>query len=698
MIDQIDITKEISNNFLVSSLDTNINRAFPEARDGLKPGQRACLWEMYKKGYSSKKPHVKSAKVSGGVIADTWSHGDQAVYETFARMSQSFVNNNPEVDFHGANGNLIIGPEGVANQRYTEVRLSKIAEDGLLWNLNKDVVDFQPNFSEDMEWPKVLPSLFPRLLVNGALGIGVGIANTWVCHNLGEVVDGIVNYIETGEVDNSLKPDFPTGGIIINTDDLDVINKTGKGKIILRGKTFIKGNEIHITELPYQVYVKPFIEDVIKKVQEGKLLNITDISDRSDIKQLKVVIECTSATVTKSVLQSLYDNTDLQVQINANQVAIVNNTPKLLTLAEMYDIIVNHNISVLQRAAKFDINKLEEELYKLKTIKTAIDNIDTVVYILKDVNDVEKQNELFKNKFDFCQTQIDMVSKMRFSTLAKTNRDKLAADIENKTKEVERLQQYLSSEELQKQDLIDKLQTIKDKYNTPKRTTYENIEIAAKAKAGKKAAPQITKIAVSLDDKGYLKACPAVTFRKTKNIVSSVVLNSNQLVYLFSSLGKMYRIKADAIKQTPKGTPIVNVVSMQPKETILLLTNSKNLHNSHLTTISNCGIIRVCKGEEFIGKVQSIKGITYIPLSIEDKIIFLSMERSNKLVVGDNEFIIQFNTSEVPITGKTSKGKKIFKGIKKVKICDFVDNISNKKIIPKPSSFQGKKYRWNGGK
>ena len=658
----INVIDEVKNNFLVSSLDTNINRAFPDVRDGLKPGQRACLWEMHRKGYSSKKPHVKSAKVSGGVIADTWPHGDVAVYDTFARMSQSFVNNNPEIDFHGANGNLIVGDDGVANQRYTEVRLSSITEEGILWNLDKDVVDFRPNFSNDAEWPVVLPSFFPRLLVNGTQGIGVGIANVWVSHNLGDVIDGLIKYIQTGEVDNSLKPDFPTGGVIINSDELEKINTTGKGRIIIRGKAEIKGNEIHISELPFQVYVKPFIEDIREKIEKGTLQNIIDVSDRSDINQLKVVIECVSPALAPKVLEMLYNSTDLQTQINANQIAIINdNTPKLLTLGEVYSIIVQHNLSVLQRAAQFDINKLEEELYKLKTIKAAIDDIDTVVYIIKDVDNIQEQHRLFKEKFGFCEAQMDMVSKMRLSTLMKTNRDKLAADIAEKTKKVEYLQKYLNSDEMQKQDLIDKITSIKNKYNTPKRTTCTNIELAGKGGRKKKEQP-VVRLAVSIDNKGYIKSCPAAMFRKSKTIISSVLLNSDEMVYLFSSLGKLYRVKANTIKQVPKGTPVVNVVNLTDGEEILFITSDKNSENHLLTSCTKSGIIKKMKFEECAGHTQNKKGLSVMKLKDGDRIIFVQQINKEKdFIILTTKKAYKINLDEIRTLGKAAAGRRIVK-------------------------------------
>ena len=281
-MNNIDICKELHQNFIDFAVEANTQRAFPDARDGLKPGQRACLWEMYSKGYLSNKPHVKSAKISGGVIASWWPHGNVAIYETFARMSQPWINNIPEVDWHGANGSIVMGSRP-ASERYTEARLSKATEIGMLESIKKNTVPMIQNFSEDDEWPEVLPAIFPRLLVNGSQGIGVTIANNWLSMNLEEVASAIIKYINEGCIDyEGLAPDFPTGGIIINKDELSDIYKTGRGKAIVRGKVEIKGNKIFITELPYQVYIEDYINSVKDLIKADEKFGIKEIINKTD--------------------------------------------------------------------------------------------------------------------------------------------------------------------------------------------------------------------------------------------------------------------------------------------------------------------------------------------------------------------------------------------------------------------------------
>ena len=326
----IDICKELHQNFIDYAYECNSQRAFPDARDGLKPGQRAALWEMFIKGYSSSKPHVKSAKISGGVIGSWWPHGDSSVYDTFARMSQPWINNVPEVDWHGANGSQVGGPE-CASARYTEARLAKAVEEGYFSNIKKNTVPMILNFSEDEEWPEVFPAIFPRLMVNGSQGIGVTIANHWAPNNLGEVANKIIEYLDTNKVScDDIYPDFPSGGQIINRKDLAEIYKTGKGKIILRGKVEISGESILITELPYQVYVEPFIDEIKELVNKEEITGIRDIYNKSDKHRLLIEIECDKSPAT--ILRILFGKTSLQKSYNPNQYALVGKTPQLLNL------------------------------------------------------------------------------------------------------------------------------------------------------------------------------------------------------------------------------------------------------------------------------------------------------------------------------------------------------------------------------
>ena len=324
---------------------------------------------MYSKGYTSNKPHVKSAKISGGTIATWWPHGNVAVYETFARMSQPWINNLPEVDWHGANGSIQISGEPAAD-RYTEARLAKSTEEGMFVGINKNNVPMKQNFSEDAEWPVVLPAIFPRLMINGCQGIGSTIANVWLPSNLNELIAVIKEYVETKKLNYSnLAPDFPTGGVIINKDNLKSIYETGKGKVVLRAKTEIQKDKILITEVPYQVYIEPLIEEIKKLAIEDTIPGIINVTNKSDKKQLLIEIEC-EGNIHK-ILNALYKNTDLQKSFNANQYALVGKTPKLLNLKEYLDIYIEHNINCILKEYSFDYNKMlnRKEIVKIQQLQ-----------------------------------------------------------------------------------------------------------------------------------------------------------------------------------------------------------------------------------------------------------------------------------------------------------------------------------------
>ena len=389
----IDITKELHQNFIDFAYEANSQRAFPDVRDGLKPGQRACLWEFYTKGYLSNKPHVKSAKVSGGVIADWWPHGDVAIYDTFVRMSQPWINNIPEVDFHGSNGNQVIGPDA-ASARYTEARLSAVVEQGMFEGIKKKNVPMILNFSEDKEWPEVLPAVLPRLLINGSQGIGVTVANHWTLFGLKETAALIKKYILTGELDTSdYYPDYPTGGIIINKKDIPTIYATGKGKVILRAKTEIQGNNILITELPYQTYVEPLIAKIKELVEKEELSGIDDIINKSDKKHLLIEIQCSNSPLT--VLNKLFATTDLQKTFSPNQYALVGKTPKLLTLKQYLDLYIEHNLSCIKRENEFEVAKAKERKEVVEGLVKALEDIDNIITLIKasdSSSDAQKKN------------------------------------------------------------------------------------------------------------------------------------------------------------------------------------------------------------------------------------------------------------------------------------------------------------------
>ena len=431
----IEICQELHQNAIDFAYEANSQRAFADARDGLKPGQRACLWEMYIKGYSSSKPHVKSAKIDGGVAATWWPHGTTAIYETFARMSQSWINNIPEVDWHGANGNQIIGSSPAAD-RYTEARLSTAAEEGMLYGLKKNNVPMILNFSEDEEWPEVLPAIFPRLLINGCQGIGYTVANVWLPHCLKEIVDIINNYIQSGEINyENIYPDFPSGGVIINKNDLANIYKTGKGTVILRGRAEIDNNSIFITELPYQTYVEPLLDEIKELILKEEITGIKDIYNKSDKKRLLVEIECDGNP--RIVLNQLYKLTSLQKSFSANQYALVSKTPKLLNLKQYLDIYINHNLECIQKEYEFDLKKAQARQEIVEGLVKALEDIDNIIELIKKSdNSINAKNALIE-KYQFTENQAKAILDMKLSRLAKLEKVELNEELKGLTSNIE---------------------------------------------------------------------------------------------------------------------------------------------------------------------------------------------------------------------------------------------------------------------
>ena len=439
----IDICQELHQNFIDFAYEANSQRAFPDVRDGLKPGQRACLWEFYDKGYTSNKPHVKSAKVSGGVIATWWPHGDVAVYETFARMSQPWINNIPEVDWHGANGNVVIG-SAPASSRYTEARLAKPIEEGMFSGIKKDNVPMILNFSEDEEWPEVLPALFPRLFVNGSMGIGVTIAQSWVPNSLNEFATELKRYIDSGEIDYAaLAPDFPSGGIIINKDELPEIYKTGRGRVVLRAKTDIKGKVISITEFPYQVYIEPFINSVKELIEKEEINGIKDIVNKSDKKRVLVEIECQDNP--QYVLNKLFSATDLQKTISANQYALLGKTPRLFNLKEYMDAYYEHNLTCIVNETKFDLEKDKARLEIVNGLLIALEDIDNVIELIKKSKDTVNAVENLQNKYKLTNNQAKAIVDMKLGKLANLEQIALKNEAQELDDNIKKYLEFINS-------------------------------------------------------------------------------------------------------------------------------------------------------------------------------------------------------------------------------------------------------------
>lgn len=658
----IDIIQEVQQNFIDSSYDVNTNRAFPDIRDGLKPGQRACLWEMYTKKYNSKKPHVKSAKISGGVAALWWPHGTTAIYETFARMSQPFVNNIPEVDFHGANGNVILGGDAIAADRYTEARLSPIVEEGMLKGVEKNTVPMILNFSEDEKWPKVLPAVFPRLLVNGAQGIGVSLSNYWCLHNFTETAQVIEKYLEDETVDNeNYYPDFPTGGVIINKNDLSQINKTGKGRIIIESKYTINGKEINFYELPYQVYIEPVIDEIKKAIDENKIIGIEEIFNKSDKKQISLVVTVSKDFTPENIVAQLFQETNLRKQINVNQNGIVSKTPILINLAKYLEVYKNHNIRCIQNEIQFDIQTLQNRIEILEGLSKALEDIDNVIKIIKESkNSAEAKSNLVK-KYSFTESQVNAILNMKLNRLANMERIAINNELQEKQEKCLELKDILKSKDKQVDILKNRLRELVKKFGDKRRTEVIQKDIPVTSKSKKAKEKIIEDVVVTFDEKGYVKSIPLKSYRSTRSEVKSIKARTDEIILFFSSLGKVYRVRVDNIKQcsnTDKGTAIGAILNLDNNEKILY-TTSMNVDEKHpyIVFVSKFGMVKKSDKTIYFGSVQNVNGVKGVGLKDNDEYVFITESNGDYLTMySSDNMALQIELDKINISGKASKG------------------------------------------
>ena len=706
MTNQIDILDEVKQNFIDSSYDVNTNRAFPNVKDGLKPGQRACLWEMYTKGYTSNKPHVKSAKIDGGVAALWWPHGTTAIYETFARMSQPFTNNVPEVDFHGANGNIILGGDALAADRYTEARLSKIAEEGMLKGIDKNNVPMLWNFSEDEQWPQVLPAVFPRLLVNGCQGIGVSVANVFLPHSFTETANLILKYLKENILDEEeYCPDFPTGGTIINQDELATINKTGKGRVILEANYTINNNEIVFYEMPYQVYIEPVIETIKEKIEDGVIEGINDIFNKSDKKRIALVIECQKGYKPEQIVEQLFQNTPLRSQYNANQNGIISKTPVLLNLRQIVDCYIEHNLECIQKEFQFDLDKTNARIEILEGLIAALANIDDIVDIIRKSDSPTEAKNTLMDKYSFTENQAKSILDMKLARLTKLDGVKLNDELQEKQEYAAKCAEIVGSEDSRKQVLIERLTELRDKFGDKRRTKVIQKTITKKASNGTtKQSEPVEDVVITYNPIGYLQRIPISSYRKSN--FKGFKCTTEDLVLLFSNKGRFFRISPKDIKSCgikDKGTAIGAILKLEPGEKILnVFSDIINQDRPYLLFALKDGSVKKIEKMEYLGKTRNLSGM--IATKVKDsEVVSVQETNGNDIVLGSkNGYYIRFAADDVRATGRNSAG---VKGIKLSDgdylttciICDKIDKevkIEDKKITiaAQGRGGKGKKY------
>ena len=670
----IDIREELSKNFIDFAAEANGQRAFPDARDGLKPGQRACLWEMYVKGYTSNKPHVKSAKVDGGVAATWRPHGTTAIYDTFARMSMPWINNIPEVDFHGSNGNQVIGAAPAAD-RYTEARLAPASEQGFLSEMKKNPVPMIKNFSEDEEWPEVLPAIFPRLAVNGSQGIGVTVAQVWLPMNLGELATAIKGYIHSGTLDVSEGLiDFPTKGIIINKDDLHIIHETGKGKVILRGKVEIKGNNILITELPYQVYVEPFIDDIKKLIKEGTLTGIDDILNKSDKKRLLVEISCTENP--EQVLKMLYAKTDLQKNFNANQFALVGKTPKMLTLKDYIDIYVQHNLNCIQKEYQFDLDKATKKLEVTQGLIKALASIDDIIVLIKQSDSSKDAIGKLVTKYGFTEVQAKAIVDMKLGRLAKLEAVELNKTEQGLQSDITEFNRILNSEANQKELFLTRLDTFTKKFGFPRRTQLTQIEIPKENKSKPEFIPEPCGIVITTTHT-IKRMAKATKPKANEYFLMNQETDTNDWLSIFTAAGKMYKIQTKDIPEgttASKGIGIAALLEMGNDTPVAYFLHSQ-FGEGTLLFVTSRGQIKCAKMEEFTSTRKG--GVIATKLREGDSVTAV-MEYHNEdvEVITKKGMSIHLRGSDIPTQGKNTLG------VKGMNIAED-DSVAQVLLIPK---------------
>jgi DNA gyrase subunit A len=675
----VSLEEEMKSSYIDYSMSVIVARALPDVRDGLKPVHRRVLFGMHELGLSYNKAYKKSARIVGEVLGKYHPHGDTAVYDTMVRMVQDFSLRYPLVQGQGNFGS--VDGDSPAAMRYTEARLQRIAEE-ILRDLDKNTVDFMPNFDDSLQEPIVLPSYLPNLLINGASGIAVGMATNIPPHNLTEIIDGLVAYIKNpGIKDEKLMkivtaPDFPTGGIIFGYEGVKEAYKTGRGRIILRAKANIetlKSNKenIVITELPYQVNKANLIEKIADLVHTGKLSDISNIRDESDRDGMRIVVELKRDAQPSVVLNQLFKHTHMQTTFGVILLALVNGIPKVLTLKEMMMHFINHRMDVLVRRTKYELDAAERRAHILEGYIIALDNIDAVIDTIKKSRDVESAKHNLMRKFKLTEVQAKAILDMRLQRLTGLERRKIEDEYKETIKLIEKLKGILSSEERRNSIIRDELLEIKGKYGDARRTeiVYNYEEFSLEDIIAEED------VVVTISHRGFIKRFPVSGYRKqarggkgvtgagTKDddfIEHMFIASTHQYILFFTDKGKCYWLKVFEIPEggrASRGRSILNILQKEKEENITAFVTVKDFDDNHyLIMATEQGTIKKTVLSAY-GNVRK-GGINAINLVKKDKLISVKMtDGGNDIVLGTrNGFAIRFNEKDVRDMGRVATG------------------------------------------
>ncbi|HEB7538156.1 TPA: DNA gyrase subunit A [Campylobacter coli] len=687
-IELIDIENSIKSSYLDYSMSVIIGRALPDARDGLKPVHRRILYAMNDLGVGSRSAYKKSARIVGDVIGKYHPHGDTAVYDALVRMAQDFSMRYPSIDGQGNFGS--IDGDGAAAMRYTEARMTILAEE-LLRDIDKDTVDFVPNYDDSMSEPDVLPARVPNLLLNGSSGIAVGMATNIPPHSLNELVDGLLYLLD--HKDASLEdlmqfikgPDFPTGGIIYGKKGIIEAYRTGRGRVKIRAKTHIekKANKdiIVIDELPYQTNKARLIEQIAELVKEKQIEGISEVRDESDREGIRVVIELKREAMSEIVLNNLFKSTTMESTFGVIMLAIHNKEPKIFSLIELLNLFLNHRKTVIIRRTIFELQKARARAHILEGLKIALDNIDEVIALIKNSPDNATARDSLVAKFGLTELQANAILDMKLGRLTGLEREKIENELAELMKEIARLDEILKSETLLENLIRDELKEIKNKFDVPRITQieddYDDIDI-------EDLIPNENMV-VTITHRGYIKRVPSKQYEKQKRggkgklavttydddfIESFFTANTHDTLMFVTDRGQLYWLKVYKIPEgsrTAKGKAVVNLINLQADEKIMAIIPTTDFdENKSLCFFTKNGIVKRTNLSEY-QNIRSV-GVKAINLDENDELvtaIIVQRDENEEIGLLDDDSLNDENTNSDENLIESIKGKMLFAVTKK---------------------------------
>lgn len=665
---QVELTHELGTNFINYAMAVNTDRSIPDATTGLKPVHKRILYCALDDGNTSNKKHVKCANIVGSMLAKWHPHGDTAVYDALVRLAQPWIMRYPLIDFHGNRGNQIGDPP--AHYRYTECRLAKISEDGILDGVKKHCVDFVPNFDETREEPVNLPAVFPNLLCNPNSGIGVALACSWAPHNLREVAAAINDYLD-GKEPMLPGPDFPTGGLVLNKDDIPKIMSTGKGTVRIRAKYECDGNDIIFNEIPYGLTVEKVVQELNDLADiEGKLDGVSEIKDETTKKSVRIVLRCKKDANIAKIISTVFAETSLQTSFSYNQVALVDGEPKLLNLKDCIEVYVKHNLSCIVKEYNFNLNKAKARLHIVEGLLKALEDIENIISTIRSSDTTTNAKKALQEKYGFSEEQAKAITDMKLGKLASLEK----VEIENERAEllstIENIMEILNSRDKQITMLRERLDTIVKKYGDDRITELAQIAIEKKQKEPVVIEPKDCVIIIT--SKNTIKRIDAKSFKPQKRNTTGVKTGSDMIIFsqktntqdvlmVFTSKGKMYRLLVDNIPEgtnASAGAPLSSLIEFEDGEKPMAFTTlSADNDKKFIFFATKKGIIKKVPLEEY----NSLKrtGVTAIKFKEGDELAAVTfINQEEMMLVTKNGMSIRFAVAGMPISSRTAQGVK----------------------------------------